>query len=46
MNSNLLEEFQNALDDDHERHEEAYGSHETEFYTDSDEECLDECGDV
>ena len=39
------EEFQDALvDDDHERHEEAYGAW-TEFYTDSEEECLDECGD-
>ena len=38
-------ELQDALlDDDHERHEEAYGAW-TEFYTDSDEECLDECGD-
>ena len=32
------------VEDDHERHEEAYGAW-TEFYTDSDEECLDECGD-
>ena len=38
-------ELQDALlDDDHERHEEAYEAW-SEFYTDSDEECLDECGD-
>ena len=38
-------EFQDALlDDDHERHQEAYEAW-SEFYTDSDEECLDECGD-
>ena len=39
------EEFQDALvEDDHERHMEAYEAW-SEFYTDSDEECLDECGD-
>ena len=38
-------ELQDALlDDDHERHQEAYNAW-SEFYTDSDEECLDECGD-
>ena len=38
-------ELQDALlDDDHERHQEAYDAW-SEFYTDSNEECLDECGD-
>ena len=38
-------ELQDALlDDDHERHQEAYEAW-SEFYTDSEEECLDECGD-
>ena len=38
-------ELQDALlDDDHERHQEANDAW-SEFYTDSDEECLDECGD-
>ena len=32
------------VEDDHERHSEAHDAW-TEFYTDSDEECLDECGD-
>ena len=38
-------ELQDALlDDDHERHQEAHDAW-SEFYTDSEEECLDECGD-
>ena len=40
----LLELQDALLDDDHERHQEAYNAW-SEFYTDSDEECLDECGD-
>ena len=39
------EEFQEALVDyEDERHMEAHDAW-SEFYTDSDEECLDECGD-
>jgi len=39
------EQFQDALlDDDHERHMEAYEAW-TEFYADEETECLDECGD-
>ena len=32
------------VEDDHERHIEAHDAW-SEFYTDSEEECLDECGD-